>query len=720
MSRKTVQAESAMACAWLGAMRHTRLKQKHFSLHLPGEAAQRKGVGTLTSVHPYRYGTIRMFRHGRSGCNAKPWEAGNWRERWPSFRLSCMERKAIMTAITGLHRPQPLPPPPESPAVAPRQPQAAHPDAFPSPNSPLLRDMATGGGAARQDSTLSKLLPPLSPNLPAAGGPSPQAPQPQTPQTPPMTIERATEVLDRDFDTYDTAKQGGGRGDGKISQNDLRTVAENKDGKYSDEQKAAAQLLLDSKAGRNFLDTANGKGWGVDGTISREDVTAAKNAIADGSYTHRMLDTAATNGGWFTGPDGKVSQSDIDAALNDPGMPQSVKDAIQLARAGQPDADLGFLKDLTADKAKAASELFNSPEYKALGAEEKKLVAQAWREGKGDEAVVRDVQARLADPAFQSASPALRADRLREVALLHSEGFKSLPASDQQLVRDTLAARRPGDERLAQALGQLMDSGKFKALTADEKTAVLSQMRNYPDSRVADNFVRLLDKSWFSGGFLQSGMPLDDKQRTLKMVGYLTTDTGGDANIRRNTLDRLLDPGASYPLKWENMPPKNNVVTWGYADGVGLTLNSYYMSSGNTSIDTSDANAKSLVTDTLAHEVSHLVNKDKNQPTYNYLAEEYRAWYVGKMAQTGIPPTNREAVKQWEWFMSPRQTSYPGRAALQKPEEAKKIFHAISQLTGIPVTDEASMRAAMSSPEKWKTNPDESPPSLAPEGDMDN
>lgn len=634
-----------------------------------------------------------------------------------------MESKAIMTAITGLHRPQPLPPPPESPAVAPRQPQAAHPDAFPSPNSPLLRDMATGGGAARQDSTLSKLLPPLSPNLPAAGSPSPQAPQPQTPQTPPMTIERATEVLDRDFDTYDTAKQGGGQGDGKISQDDLRTVAENKDGKYSDEQKAAAQLLLDSKAGRNFLDTANGKGLGVDGTISREDVTAAKNAIADGSYTHRMLDTAATNGGWFTGPDGKVSQSDIDAALNDPGMPQSVKDAIQLARAGQPDADLGFLKDLTADKAKAASELFNSPEYKALGAEEKKLVAQAWREGKGDEAVVRDVQARLADPAFQSASPALRADRLREVALLHSEGFKSLPDSDQQLVRDTLAARRPGDERLAQALGQLMDSGKFKALKADEKTAVLSQMRNYPDSRVADNFVRLLDKSWFSGGFLQSGMSLDDKQRTLKMVGYLTTDTSGDATIRQNTLNRLLSKDSDYNFRWEEMSPKDGWVTWGYRTegllgGNSITLNSHFMPAGNDPVNTADA--KKVATNTLSHEVSHAVNDDHNRSTYQYLSEEYRAWYVGEQAEKRSPPSNLEAVKRWEDFLNPSQDSYPGVDALKKPEEAKKIFEAISQLTGLPVTDEASMREAMASPEKWTTDPHGRPPAVAPTGDVDN
>lgn len=542
-----------------------------------------------------------------------------------------------------------------------------------------------------------------------------------------MTIERATEVLDRDFNAYDTAKQGG-QGDGKISQEDLRTVAENKDGKYSDEQKAAAQLLLDSKAGRNFLDTANGKGC-VDGTISREDVTAAKNAIADGSYTHRMLDTAATNGGWLSGPDGKVSSSDIDAALNDPGMPQPVKDAIQLARAGQPDADMGFLKDLTAEKAKAASQLFNSSDYKALSAEEKKLLAQAWREGKGDEAVVRDVQARLADPTFQSASPALRADRLHEVTLLHSEGFKCLPASDQQLVRNTLAARRPGDERLAQALGQLMDSGKFKALTADEKTAVLSQMRNYPDARVADNFSKLLDKSWFSGGFLQSGMSLDDKQRTLKLVAHMTVNSFGDQQIVENTLGKLLN--GDVDLKWEDQKPG----VGGYYQKSSHIIS---LSKGDISADNSSVPlGHDWPVVVLAHEMNHAIDKVSPSGTHEYLDKEYQAYYTGHKVDKGNEMNRVDAAGTWKELLDP--VGIYGKystAALGNKDEAQRICDQIEKITGVSirVTDQkGSQKSAadlykeidvlLSAPESWRP-PSSQQPALSanarPQGNTTN
>ena len=68
-----------------------------------------------------------------------------------------------------------------------------------------------------------------------------------------MTIERATSILDKDFSAFDTAAVGG-EGDGKIGQSDLKVVAENTDQKYSDEQVAAAQFLLDSNASRNFLE----------------------------------------------------------------------------------------------------------------------------------------------------------------------------------------------------------------------------------------------------------------------------------------------------------------------------------------------------------------------------------------------------------------------------------------------------------------------------------
>lgn len=566
----------------------------------------------------------------------------------------------------------------------------------------LLRDMALGFGPG--------------PGLAKKTGAP--APAPQTPPPPsPMDIKRATQIVDESFDSYDTAKQGGGQGDGKISQDDLRTVAENKDGKFTDDQQAAAQFLLGSQAGRNFLDVAAGKG-NVDGTISRGDVDAAKAAIADGSYVGRMLDTAANGGGWFNkGPDGNAGRADLEAALNDPGIPQAVKDAIQLAREGDPSADLGFLGQLTEAQANAASQLVQSKDYQALTPEQKAIAAQAFRDSQGDAALSEDLVKLVNDPAFQSASEALKTDRLREVALLHSLEFKTLPAADQQLVRDALAQRKPGDEHLAGTLTDLIKGKSFQKLNADEKTAVLSQVRNYPDSRVAENFSTLLDKGWFEG------MSLGDKQRTLKSVAYLTTDTGGDVAIRQNTLNRLLEPGSSFTLQWKDMPPdSNNNVTWGYASPPPfdkLTLNSRMMPAGNSPL--TDADGQRLVTDTLPHEVNHAVNNDIALPTYDYLAAEYRAWYVGEQARSGRPPTNQEALERWEYFLNPNG-GYAGTAqtALKLPWEKAKIYDAISKLTGLPVTDEASLQAALNAdPSTWKTDP-KAPAALAPTGDIDN
>lgn len=90
-----------------------------------------------------------------------------------------------------------------------------------------------------------------------------------------MTIERATQVLDEGFDQFDTAAKGG-KPDGKVSEEDLQAVATNANNTYTPEQQQAAQFFLDSRASRNFLDKAAGTGWGLDGVIGRDDVTAAR------------------------------------------------------------------------------------------------------------------------------------------------------------------------------------------------------------------------------------------------------------------------------------------------------------------------------------------------------------------------------------------------------------------------------------------------------------
>lgn len=584
-----------------------------------------------------------------------------------------------MTAIAA--SPRLFIPPPAPAGPQPAEPTARlavkRPATNPAPST-LLRDMAQqlGGG------------------LSAAQGDGLRPHTPRTPPAAPMDIRRATEILDQHFDVYDTARQGAGQGDGKIGQGDLRTVAENKDGKFPAEQQAAAQFLLDSRAGRNFLDAAQNAG-AIDGTIGRGDVDAALAAIADGSYVGRMLDTAANGGGWFNkGPDGNAGKADLDAALNDPGIPQTVKDTIALAREGQRGADLGFLGTLTEAQANAASQLVQSEAYQALTPEQQAIAGQAFRDSQGDAALSQALNRLLSDPAFQSASDALKTDRLREVALTQSPEFKALPAADQQRVRDALASRQPGDERLAGALTDLIKAQSFQRLNADEKTAVLSQVRNYPDARVAENFGKLLDKGWFQS------MSLEDKQRTLKSIAYMTTYQGGDRTVLDNTLGKLLDPAQDFSIKWD---PKVGSGSAHSNPGTHMVSMSPHDVPANNEPVSNQWRENWQIINAIPHEINHAIDDVRVSPTYAYLDKEYQAYYTGFKAQHGRPMTRAEAVTEWQRLLDPRPSAtyyQASNGALTNAKQAREIYAQLSRLTGVNVTAE-NFRQIMNDPTLW-------------------
>ena len=593
-------------------------------------------------------------------------------DRIGSMHIAFLRPKAMLNSTVAPRQTPPIPagnPVPlghETPSREVAAPALARLEHAASP-SQTLRQMALQPPAIRVKE---------APAPAQVSGPGSATPKALTPSPEPMTIERATSILDKDFSAFDTAADGG-EGDGKIGQSDLKVVAENTDQKYSDEQVAAAQFLLDSNASRNFLDKAANKGWGLDGVISRDDVTAAQQAIADGSYTHRMLDTAATGTGWFSGPDGNVSQKDIDAALADPGIPQAVKAAIGLAREGKPDADVGFLSELTADKAKAASELIHRPEYSSLSPSDKAIVAQAWRASRGDTAAASDFKKLLADPRFQAASAPLRTDLLRGVGLQHSDAFKALPASDQQLIRDTLASRGTGDTRLAQSLSALVHDKRFQSLSADEKTAVLSQVHNYPTSKVADNFQRLMGKEWFQS------QSLEDKQRSLKTIAFLTDYKGGDRTILDNTLNKLLDAAQPFKMIWEAQNPG---VGAHYKPGTNtISMNSTTVPADNQPVSSS---AVWQIVNAVPHEINHAIDDVHVSATFDYLSKEYQAYYTGNQAQSGRPMTRDEAVSLWRDTLLNTRSIYgvTASAALADATQSQQIFAYLSRLTGVTVT----------------------------------
>ncbi|MEH6420070.1 hypothetical protein [Pseudomonas sp. CGJS7] len=503
-----------------------------------------------------------------------------------------------------------------------------------------------------------------------------------------MTIDatRATQVLDQSFARFDTAKQNDvSRADQKISQDDLQVVADNSDGRFSAEEVEAAKFLIGSDAARGALDVGAGKGW-VDGTISRKDLDATLSSIKDGSFERRILDTAAGRGG----ADGNISADDIDAALKDPGVPQSLKDAVSLMRQGFTGSESEFndaLNKMNHDSFAAAAELYNSAEFKQLSCvPDQATAAQAVRDAGGDAGAIKDLQQLVKDPSFQALDAAQKSNKLNEFGLQQSPEFKSLPASEQKLITDALAARKSGDTDQAANIAKLIKNEDFQDLSAEEKTAVLSQVKNYPDERSIANLDRLMGKDWFQD------FDLGDKQRTLKAISFLAQNDAGDPQVNKNTLERVLSPDSDYVFKWDdsfNGDINSSGGLYGTADGTNITFNAKMVNDGNGPL-TETYNSKHVVLHTIAHEVNHNVNGDEVSETYGYLEQEYRAWYTGFKSEFGRPPNNEEAMERWRNEITGAYSGTSQPAIDSSPEEARKFAEELSLMTGQPVPANAS------------------------------
>lgn len=457
-----------------------------------------------------------------------------------------------------------------------------------------------------------------------------------------MDIQTATSIIDRDFIAFDTARQNNpGKADGKISENDLKTVAENREGRFTDEQQAAAQFLLDSEASYSFLDVGAGRGR-VDGTISRADIDAALETLESGSYYDELLDTAAGRGR----RDEYVSNNDVVAALSDPGVPSEVKDAINLlllAPEGSEDLH-AVLQGLDSDDIEALSALAGSPQFGALSGSDQRLIAEAVRGSEG--AAATDIREFLESARYATLSPEARTAALTEFALVNSAEFNALSSQDQSLVRQALLRSDTGDLQVAANLKSLIQSEAFGKLDADEQTAVLSQARNYPDARSIANLERLAGKDWFQD------FDLGDTQRAAKMVAFLSQYDEGNREIIDNTLELFLAEDAPYTFDF--------TATRGYgsASGTHFKINPAHITADNGMVDMSERSADRgelrVIGHTVAHEVSHLRNEDgkRNRDTVEDFHVEYRAFYVGVMAQHDREPTVADVIDRLSIFVN--------------------------------------------------------------------
>jgi hypothetical protein len=297
-------------------------------------------------------------------------------------------------------------------------------------------------------------------------------------------------------------------------------------------------------------------------------------------------------------------------------------------------------------------------------------------------------------------------DKTKE--LLGSPAFAGLSESDQKLVTEGLREAK-AEPQYAKNLKKLLEDPKFQALTPREQTAVLSQTRNYPDRRSVHNIQRMLQKGWFTS------QSLADKRRSLKTVAFLSKYDAGDRTIINNTLDKLLDPHSAFKLKWEPMTS----AAKSDPDTQTIYLNRNRIKNDDGRVSSKKA-TQHMVRSAVAHEVSHVLNRDKVAASFQYFEAEYRAWYVGFKARYDREPSNREIMEQRiRWQFSPR-SSYGRHAAnaMKDPAEAQKFYDFLSKVTGLPVDASNWNTVLHSAPSTWTSDPNASAP--VPGGNLDN
>jgi len=408
-------------------------------------------------------------------------------------------------------------------------------------------------------------------------------------------------------------------------------------------------------------------------------------------------DLADTSANTFTPGAGKRMEGSLEgsamrAMLNFRGA-NPLDGGTMPGRGGTPAAGPAAAPAPAVDTAKGDDKLAplnDNADFKALSADDQKLVKNTL-----------------------TANPPVTPDKISKTLDLLGSA-KGLSAGDHKLVMDAFKASK-SNPAYAANLKQLLDDPKFKALNDDAKTAVLSQAKNYPDASAVKNIDRMLQKDWFNN------QSLEDKQRSLKVIGRVSSYSGGDQTIYQNTLDKFIGTNSKYKLDWQSLHADAG-TTFGEADepNKALILNKDLVSADNDKM-VENGNTNHMALNTLPHEVNHLMNGDKVENNFKYFQAEYRAWYVGFKAEHGRAPTNQEAMQQRiQWQLDP--DSFYGKTAkeaLKDPDEAKKFFEFLGKMTGKTVDASNWKDVVASNPANWPDHKN-SADAPAPEGNSDN
>ncbi len=202
------------------------------------------------------------------------------------------------------------------------------------------------------------------------------------------------------------------------------------------------------------------------------------------------------------------------------------------------------------------------------------------------------------------------------------------------------AAERQG---VADAYLTLLNDEKFGDLDAGARYAIVAQAINYPSAGAIENLRHLAAADWFDS------MSTEDQERSAKMVAYVTTEAEGVSNpdqrdLLLTSLGQFLPPDGTLKLEWKTYSDPPGQITYGSADSGTLWLNSALIPDGDGMMPAT-GNARNVAMDTMPHEVNHLMTGHTDAGTYDRFIDEYRAFYVGFMAENGREPTRAEA---WE------------------------------------------------------------------------
>ena len=260
----------------------------------------------------------------------------------------------------------------------------------------------------------------------------------------------------------------------------------------------------------------------------------------------------------------------------------------------------------------------------------------------------------------------------------------SLPADKNAIRLDAKSAEAP----LAKPLMALINNPDFVNATADTQLAVIAQCYNAPNASSVKSLLKLTGLSWFKN------MSLPDQQRAAKSIAYLaevgaSNPASMQERIINNTLNRLFS--GSIDIAYESISDDFGQTTYGYAmtsgDKKGITFNRAIIPAGNGPFPKKDKDACFGVLQTFPHEVNHMVNGDENRATYKYFQAEYRAWYVGFIAQHGREPTKQEAFDRCvSIFDAYKPINY---ALVNIPEESKKIIDFMNQMFLVDIHPES-------------------------------